>query len=129
MDIEILKQMKELLEHKRQLQAELRRVQDQINETQPMALQEMADAGIQNMNLDGKTIYLNRSVRPKIAEGWTKEQVVQSLKNYGLSDFLKEDFNMNTLGAYFRELTQETDDVALPDGLVLTEQYDIRLRS
>ena len=129
MRIELLHQMKELLETKRKLQAEQRRVQDKINEVQPMALQEMADAGIQNMNINGKTIYLQRTVRPKIAEGWTRQEVVQSLKDHGLGDFLKEDFNMNSLGAYLRELTQDSDNVQLPDGLTMSEEYNILLRS
>lgn len=128
MDIDTLKALKLLIEKKRRLQAELREVQEEIDEMQPRALQILADEGIQNLRLDGMLLYIGRDVRPKIKEGWERHEVVEALKRAGMDDFLKEDFNLRTLSAYFKEATDTNDDFVFPDGLEMTEHFEIRLR-
>ena len=128
MDVDTLKVLKSLIEKKRQLQAELKEVQKEIDRVQPAALQILADEGIQNLRLDGTLLYIARDVRPKIKEGWARNEVVDALKEAGMDDFVKEDFNLRTLGAYFKEATATDDDFVFPDGLEMTEHFEIRLR-
>ena len=128
MDVEKLRRVKVLLEEKRKLHARLREVNKELTTAHEDAVLEMGNQGIQNMNLDGATLNVSRTVRPTVKEGWTKEQVVESLKRSGWEEFLKEDFNLSSLGAYLREVTSEDDSFELPEGLEMFEQYEIRMR-
>ncbi len=128
MDINLIQSMKNMIERKRELEQELKRLNVEIAETEKLALDQFTDAGVDSIKINGSTLYLHRQLWVGVAEGFTKEQASKQLKEVGLGDYVQESFNINSLSAYYREATRESDDVHIPEALKLDERYSIRMR-
>lgn len=124
MDFDAMRTYRALVERKRELEADLREVKREIGELETTVLDMMAKEGVQNVKIDGKVLYLQRKIFVGMAEGYTREQVIESLRKAGLGDFVQENYNTNQLSAHFREM----DEVVLPEGLKVTEQFNVRMR-
>jgi hypothetical protein len=115
------------------------RAQEKIASTEAKAIKDEADllemfseAGLQNVNVDGKTVYLHRSTFAQRKEGVTAEDVKAGLRAAGAGELVTETVNANTLSAYVREL-EEDGGPGLPpelvDILLLGERYAVRIRA
>tara|TARA_R110000824_G_scaffold212829_2_gene399146 strand:- start:203 stop:664 length:462 start_codon:yes stop_codon:yes gene_type:complete len=107
MNMEIVKQFALLTARKKKLEDELRSVKDEMAAIEPAILQELVDNQLDRLPVvtgggDRITVFIHRQawVRPKDGN---KEAVVKTLKKCGLSDFVSESYNTNSLSAYVRE--------------------------
>ena len=106
MDMKKARRCAELIARKRAVENELRSIKDEINELEPSLIQELIEDQVDRLPIkvgdDRVTLYIHRQlwVRPKDGD---KDAVIQTLKRCGLSDFVSEGYNTNSLSAYVRE--------------------------
>lgn len=112
------------------LEKQLKEVKGKLGTVEKELLDEFSREGVQNININGRTVYLSRKVvaRPK---GGRKE-VIEALIAAGLADFINTDPNYNTqsLDAYIRG--QEENGQGIPEPLQsvleVTELFFVRSR-
>lgn len=89
--------------------------------------------GMQNLSLDGKTVYLHRSTFAQRKAGATAEDVKDALRAAGQGDLVTETVNAQTLSAYVRDILDSDEGGQLPDPLdevlELGERYSIRINA
>lgn len=73
----------ELVERKRQLESELRAIGVQIELIEPILLEDMAGAGMQNATVDGMTVYRQSEFTCGIKPELDKQAVFQSFIDSG----------------------------------------------
>ena len=118
---------------KRALEAAVRRLNGRIADLDEMVVEELAARGDRGGKHDatGASYTLARKIWAKLpvdVEGLPREQADairadakaaagQALRDAGLGDFVREDFNLNTLSAHFREQIKAYDEAqrALPE--------------
>jgi len=104
MDSERLREFTSLEKEKKNLEYELEKVKKKIaNISQPI-MDEFADKGIKNINIDGRTVYIERKVWAKIADDKTKEEAIQAIKDAGYEILVSEGYNSQQLSSLLREL-------------------------
>jgi len=136
LDYSIFAELVELTRRKRALDAELLTVNGAIKEMNRRVLKEFEKSedggGIDRITVNGGTVSLVHEIRAKREEGVDPELINESLRAAGLSGYLQETFNLNTLSAHFRELVREEGGditkVKVPAGIVLTEDFVPRVR-
>lgn len=140
-----LGQVVELTDLKRTLDAELKRVKDELKPLEEAMLDEFAERGESSARhaATGKLVYIRRQIWARAAED--KAAACAALRAAGLDEFVAESFNTQSLSAYFRELakneleakgiptTQEALeqllDEPLRDAIALTQDNQIGVRS
>lgn len=122
----------ELTSRKRAIDAEKREIQKELDDLETEILDEFADEGIDRISVDGYTIGLRRDIWARPAKdpdtGETlRDAAVNALRAAGLDDYVKEDFNVQSLSAYVRELVDNGDPIPdeLRDALHVTEGYKV----
>ena len=76
-------------------------------------MDEMIDEGVNKITLNGKTLYIKRTVWAKYP---SREDAIQALKEAGLNEYVKENFNNMQLSAFLREKVEAEEP--LPDAFV-----------
>jgi hypothetical protein len=89
---------------KRKLQSELRDVETQLRSLEERVLNDMIEAGVQNIKVADTTVYVTEQVRAKLRGEFERGQAVDGLERAGLGDLLRVDFNLNTVSAWCREV-------------------------
>ena len=107
MNMEIIKQFASLTARKKKLEDGLRAVKDEMSNIEPALLQELLDNQLDRLPVttedgDRITVFIHRQAWARPKDG-NKEAVVAALKDCGLSDFVSESYNTNSLSAYVRE--------------------------
>jgi hypothetical protein len=113
----------ELSLRKRDLQAQLREIEADLQALMEPVKDEMAAAGLKNMSLEnGVTVYLRREIWAKAKDG-NRRAVVDALQSVGLDDMVS--FNTQSLTAYVRRADEANDELpsALREVIELTEEY------
>lgn len=104
----------ELKERKKQLDAELKDLNQKIAETEEELSARMIEEEIQNFNHAGKTFYIQTKLYASpVAE--RKHELFAWLKANGFGDMVTESVNHNTLCAFIREQLEENNE--LPEDL------------
>ena len=67
---------------------------------------------MQRATMQGHTIYLHRSIVANVAAGCML-QVCEALPKIGGADMVKESVNVQTLGAFVREMKRDLDDLPI----------------
>jgi len=120
----------ELHRVKREMEAALRKVEDEIAVLEPILREQFAVAGIQSMSVNGMTAYVSRQVFPKYKDGAGRGDVIEALKADGLGDILREDYNSQTFNSLIRDI--ESSGRGLPEHLArvieISEKYELRTR-
>tara|TARA_Y100000310_G_scaffold343414_1_gene450926 strand:- start:2080 stop:2535 length:456 start_codon:yes stop_codon:yes gene_type:complete len=105
MDMKLARQVAKLIATKRDLEDELSATKEKLSKLEPSLLNELAEEQMDKLHctVDGQRITLYRH-----AVLWAKpvndrNEVVEVLKKCGLSDFVAENYNSNSLSAYVRE--------------------------
>lgn len=113
---------------KRELEAELRSVNKEIEGVKEAALEEMADAGMSSVPFDDMTVYASKQIRAKVAD---QEAACVVLARSGYEDLVKTSVNLNTLSALLKEI--DANGETMPpefDGVIeRVEFFDLRARS
>jgi hypothetical protein len=113
-----VRRYKELRGLQQQGEAEAKAFKEEADKLEAELIDAFAEAGVQNINVDGKTVYLHRSVYARRCEGVTADDVKAALRAAGAGELVTETVNANTLSAYVREFTEDDDAPGLPEPLV-----------
>lgn len=105
-----LKRLLTLNAEKDELEARLKTVNSEREHITQTILDRWSEDGTQSIKLDGKTVYLRRSVYAKVLD---REHVAEALREAGLDSMLTP--NTNTLSAWLRE--KEENGEPMPPGL------------
>ena len=130
MDIDRLREYVRLKRRQKELDAELKALGQEIDQMQETLLETFAQDGVTSMTVDGSTVYLHRQLWAGAAEGITRDQMCEGLRETGLGHFVHEAFNTQTLSSWVRDLEREGEELP-PDleGLMaLREVYQLRVR-
>ena len=119
---------KKLAERKRELEASLREVKNQMAAEQEPLLDELAESGLRSAKLeDGSTIYIHRSVFVG-AKDTDYDRACDAFADAGMGEFVQRRFNVNTVSAWYREATADGESIpsALEDVLDVNERVSDR---
>lgn len=105
-----LKRLLTLNAEKDALEAQLKAVNAERDHITQSILDRWSEDGTQSIKLDGKTVYLRRSIYAKVLD---REHVAEAMREAGLDSMLTP--NTNTLSAWLRE--KEENGEPLPPGL------------
>jgi hypothetical protein len=117
LDIGLLRRYKMLREHQKIADAESTAFKEEADAMELQLVDMFAEAGIQNINVDGKTIYLNRDVYAWWTAGLEPETKRDLLRAAGAGDLVTETVNGSTLNAWVRELCEDENAPGLPPEL------------
>lgn len=130
MDMEKVRTYIRLRRQQRQREAEASAVKEEADLIEQELLEEFARDSVQNMNVDGTTVYLHRQLWCRVEDGVEKDQVIEGLREAGLGHFVTETFSTQTISSWMRDLEREGED--LPDELTgllgTTEKFAIKTR-
>ena len=102
----------QLHRHRKKLEAELERNKETAEKLEAELCEEFAAAGIQNISIDGATVFLARQIWASPAAG-QGEALARAMRTIGMGDLVKETVNANQLSAFVRELPRDTDDMPI----------------
>lgn len=115
-----VKEFVSLEKEKRDLSARLKTVQARLNELDGSIQGEFLTDGIQSINIDGRTVYLHRDVYASPKDS-NRAAVVEALEASGLGQYVKRDYNAQSLTAYVREQLAAAEEYAAAEERVITE--------
>lgn len=133
MEIDPIKRWGELKDRKSALEEELDEVKKAIAELDAQIQESFIDEGVQNIKVDGHTVFLYRQVWAKKVDPEMDSQFIcDALGAAGLGDFVKEGYNSQTLSSWLREQEQPDGTFSLPpelEGVIeAAPKYEIRRR-
>lgn len=132
-DLPKLRRYKELRDAEDVADAERKAMKEEADKLEVELVEMFANAGLQNLNVDGRTIYLNRTTYAQRLPGMGAADVEDALLKAGMGDLIKTTVNAQTLNAAVRELVDVDNAPGLPDPLaaVLTlgERFSVRVRA
>jgi len=112
---ELAEKLRALREQKREAEEHLKKVNEQIDDTDYRLSELMAESETQNFTRSGMMFYLTTKTRASAVAG-NKEELHTALKTQGFGDLVYETVNANSLSAFVKEQIGENGDV-LPDWL------------
>ena len=120
-----------LVKKKRDLESQLKKVKAIIEEKEPEILQHFQKHSLQNINLNGLTLYLKRELWAGRAKGVENEDAIKALQDAGLSEFASNRVNIASLSGYLRELDRDSEPFpkALEGIINLKEVFKIGSRN
>lgn len=133
MNVELIRDWLKLYQRKEALKAELDQVQKDLNALEEPVQLEIASAGVDNVRLDGRTVYISTNYWPRPKDG-NKPALVSALKaSEELQPYVKEDCNLQSLRGwtnelvktYFANLSEEQRKFADPNDAIPPELRDV----
>jgi prefoldin subunit 5 len=122
-ELDELKRQQEVIEGQiKELKARMQPVEKQLLET-------FAEAGVNNISIHGKLLYIHRQIWARPREG-NYERACEVLKEIGLEQFVKETVNINTISAYVREQDELGGELPkrFDEAFKVDEDYQVRAR-
>ena len=111
-------------------QAEADSAKEEADLIEQQLLEEFAEDGVQNMSVDGNTIYLQRQLWAQVDNAYSKEEVIDRLRQSGLDHFVRDNYSTQTISSWLREL--EAEEESLPpalEGVIRgVEKFQLRVR-
>ncbi len=105
MDSTKAKEYVSLERRKDSLSAELKQVEQDMKATERLVVDEMLNAGFQEISVDGRKLKLVPDVYASpVVDRWS---VVEALKVAGLDQFIPQNYNDSQLRAFVKETAQE----------------------
>lgn len=128
-NVEQMRRYVELTKRKRQAEGELDELKKELSRLETKLLEDFERAGVDSMRIDGMTVYPHRQLFANARDG-DKERAVEALRACGLDDYVKEQFNTQSLSAYVRELDELEEPLPPPlaEALDIHEKYTLRVR-
>jgi len=115
-----LKEFVALEKEKATLKARLKAIDSRLTELDESIAQQFVSDGVQSMRIDGRTVYLHRDIYASAKDG-ARDAVVAALRDCDLGQYVKEDYNANSLTAYVREMVREAEEQARLDNRVIDD--------
>jgi len=104
LNVKLLKEFAKIDTEISDMELKLKMLKKRKAEIDPVLQEQFASAGIQNINVDGRTVYISTKIWAKKEDGVTDADVVEALKQAGLGDsYVAEKFNHQSLSALIRE--------------------------
>jgi len=124
---ETSRQFVELTRRKRDLERRLADLRQELEPVRQELLDQMAEAGLQNLTLDdGAQVYLHRRRWAKVRDG-DYERAVQALRNAGLSHMVRP--LSQSVSAFFRDLEDPAEaGPEMLEAFEVVEDVDVRVR-
>ncbi len=111
MDMTKFKRYVELVKQKAEIDANIDAIKYEMSELEPYIQDQMIEAGIQNIKVDDRTIYLNRQIWASPSQG--QEPLCEYLRENGFDDLITTSIASQRLSAMVREYPP--DEQGLPD--------------
>jgi len=93
---------------KSKLKKKLDNIKEQREKIEEILMEKMSENGIQNINAGDRTIYIHRQYWAGAKN--EREQLVQALKDIGMQDYVKENYNTHSISAWVRERIEEYEN-------------------
>ena len=116
-----------LTEEKRELEADLRKVQDVLSAMEPLLVEDMALAGMKSASVDGYTCYTAREFTAGIRPDADKSAVFRSWAATGREQFLM--LSWSSLRSFVRELQEAGEPLPADLAAVVEVGEQFRLRT
>jgi hypothetical protein len=104
---------------KRDLERQLDQVKDQLDALAYQLRDYLGEGGYDRVRIDGFTIYVRRQLFARKFDWASTGEVCRALKENDLGQFVKEQYNSQTLSKYIREL-EELHEEDLRTGKILS---------
>lgn len=112
LDMKALRLFTSLEKTKKGLESELKSTKDELSRLESQLLPQFEAGGMQNATVNGRVVYVHSQLWAGVAEGHTREELVEALKDHGMGDMVKENFNTQTLSAWLREKVDAEEQIA-----------------
>lgn len=145
MQTEKVTELAQLHQRKQELNGELKNVEKKIGELEGILLEEAMQEGISKMtvsvkdetgNFANRTVYLERKIWA--GHNGDLENFLQALKESGLAEYVKPNYNRNSISAMVREYDPDSNLSAeqiaeklpepLKNSIKITEDYKLKSR-
>jgi hypothetical protein len=123
MNVQQLREFVSLENRKKDLDAELKAVKQQLDDLEDALVPQFVEDGVQKMTVDGRTVSLTQDVYASPLND--REDVVDALKHSELGQYVAENYNSNSLTAFVREVKREVESRAKGEGRMYDEN-DVR---
>jgi len=123
MNVQQLREFVSLENRKKDLDAELKAVKQQLDDLEEALVPQFVEDGVQKMTVDGRTVSLTQDVYASPLND--REDVVDALKHSELGQYVAENYNTNSLTAFVREVKREVESRAKDEGRMFDEN-DVR---
>lgn len=112
-DLDSLRELVALHNRVQEADKALKELKAKKDELEAMLLPQLEEAGVQRLNIDGRTIYRSSTWRASVPAD-CREAVCAQLRAMGLGDLVTEGVNAQTLSAKVREWLSEEDGEGIP---------------
>lgn len=109
LDLKLLRKFARLDKLKSVLNAALDKVNAKLDPVREHVVDHMVDAGIPNIKISGRTVYLSNEIWPKRLG--TPDEVTKALEESGLGEYVKKGYNHQSIGGYFREMVKNKEPI------------------
>lgn len=113
---EMADRLKAAKEHKKELDAQVKEVNAEIEQLDLALSDAMAEQEVERFSRNGSTFYLNTRLFASPAAG-RKDELMQTLKDNGYGSLVVETVNANTLASFVKEQKAANGD-EIPEWLV-----------
>lgn len=123
MDMNKARRLVQLNTEKREIEAWLNEVKQQIAEIEEDVLEDMAEDGVDKITVDNYTLYPRRDVYPSPVD---QQQAIETLREHGLDDFVETKVATQRFRGWWSEQEKEgaiPEDVA--EAFSLNERYRV----
>lgn len=130
MDMAKVREYIKLRRHADELDSEAKESKKLADELEQELLEAFATDGVQNLKIEGVTVYLHRQLWATREQDKTKEDLIAALEKAGLAHFVSESVSMQSLSSWVRDLEENEEE--LPPELVGVlgryEKFQVRTR-
>lgn len=109
LDLDKVKRYRDLREAQKRSKAESEGLREEADRLEQELLEDFVEEGVQNVRVDGSTVFLHRQIWAGKEEGVETPAVVSALKTAGLGHLVGENYNGQTLAAYLRDLDRNEE--------------------
>jgi len=123
MNMQQLRGFVSLENRKKDLDAELKSVKQQLDDLEEALVPQFIEDGVQRMTIDGRTVSIQQDVYASPLND--RDDVVDALKQSELGQYVAENYNTNSLTAFVREVKRDVELRAQSESRIYTED-DVR---
>ena len=126
MDTDALHEFVQLEKDRRQLEAQLKSLKARKAKLEEQLLTEFEQTGVQNMRVDGMTVFIHRQTWANHAGN--PAALVEAMRAAGMDEMVKVSVNTQTLSAWVRELESIEEPIpeAVAPHISVSEKFSLR---
>lgn len=129
LDTDKLRRYVDLSKSKREHKKQLKKINKELNDLEGELLDQFEEVGMQNVHVDGMTVYIHRQLWAKAQNG-DYEKACAALRAVGLDEYVNQRFNTNSISAWVREQEELGHEIPeeLQEALDISEVFSLRTR-